>query len=246
MTRADVVGLNEHLHFTYSVDADVLTLSKRSRESGAARAPIRHEKHAIQEDPLSLALSFTALAPMAIQAQSADGRTDWPGAGQLYVGTNYQPFDRVGKDQIQHDIDRMKQAGMKVVRMGDLAWDAFEPAEGKFDFQLFDWIMDRMQAAGLKVIMGIPGQPAPIWLHKKYPGVDIVNEKGNRLDPVERYMDNTSDPNYKLRGRNDYVNTTVEAKDVPITGTMKGLISGQTWTGTLKLPPMGAELLEAP
>jgi len=146
---------------------------------------------------LACALALASLSPLAARAQSADGRTDWPGAGQLYVGTNYQPFDRADRDQIQRDIDRMKQAGMKVVRMGDLAWDAFEPAEGKFDFKLFDWIMDRMQAAGLKVIMDIPGQPAPIWLHKKYPGVDVVNEKGNRLDPVERYMDNTSDPNYR-------------------------------------------------
>jgi hypothetical protein len=47
-----------------------------------------------------------------------------------------------------------------------------------------------------------------------------------------------------VQGRPYYVNTTGEAKDVPITGTMKGLITGQTWTGTLKLPPMGAELLD--
>ncbi len=141
-------------------------------------------------------LAFAALSPVAARAQSAEGRTDWPGAGQLFVGTNYQPFDRT-REQIPRDIERMKQAGMKVVRMGDLAWDAFEPAEGKFDFRTFDWIMDQMHAAGLKVLMDIPGQPAPIWLHKKYPGVDIVNEHGIRLDPVERYMDNTSDPNYR-------------------------------------------------
>ncbi|MGM9486599.1 beta-galactosidase [Ideonella sp. YS5] len=145
---------------------------------------------------LSLALVLAALSPLAARAQSADGRTDWPGAGQLFVGTNYQPFDRT-REQVPRDIERMKQAGMKVVRMGDLAWDAFEPAEGKFDFKTFDWVMDQMAAAGLKVIMDIPGQPAPIWLHKKYPGVDIVNEKGNRLEPVERYMDDTSDPDYR-------------------------------------------------
>jgi beta-galactosidase len=91
----------------------------------------------------------------------------------------------------------MKQAGFKVVRMGDLAWDSFEPADGKFDFKLFDWTMDRMHAAGLKVIMDIPGQPAPVWLHKKYPGVNVIDQNGVRLDPAERYMDNTSDPDYR-------------------------------------------------
>jgi beta-galactosidase len=142
-------------------------------------------------------LALASFSNADVRAQSAEGHPEWPGAGQLFVGTNYQPFDRKDRDQIERDIQRMKQAGMKVVRMGDLAWDAFEPAEGKYDFTLFDWIMDRMQAAGLKVIMDIPGQPAPVWLHKKYPGADIVTERGVRLDPVERYMDDTSDPDYR-------------------------------------------------
>jgi beta-galactosidase len=147
-----------------------------------------------------LVLSTALLAPLlgggVAYAEVADGHPGWPGAGQLFVGTNYQPFDR-SRELIEQDIARMKGAGMKVVRFGDLSWDAFEPSEGKFDFSKADWIMDRMQAAGLKVILDIPGQPAPIWLHHKYPGVDVVDEKGNKLDPVERYMDNTSDPDYR-------------------------------------------------
>jgi beta-galactosidase len=144
----------------------------------------------------SAVLATAVFAAGAAHAQSADGRADWPGAGQLFVGTNYQSFDRT-REQVVHDIARMKQAGMKVVRMGDLAWDSFEPADGKFDFKTFDWIMDQMAAAGLKVILDIPGQPAPLWLHKKYPGVDIVNQYGARLNPAERYMDDTSDPDYR-------------------------------------------------
>jgi beta-galactosidase len=131
-----------------------------------------------------------------VQAQSAEGRSDWPGAGQLFVGTNYQSVDR-SDEQIRRDIARMKQAGFKVVRVGDLSWDHFEPAEGKFDFRTFDWMMDELHAAGLKVILDIPGQPAPVWLHHKYPGVDIVTQDGVRLDPAERYMDNISDPDYR-------------------------------------------------
>jgi beta-galactosidase len=142
-------------------------------------------------------LALTVFCHPAAHGQSVAGHPDWPGAGRLFVGTNYQPFDRKGRVQIEHDIQRMKQAGFKVVRMGDLSWDSFEPAEGKFDFTLFDWIMDRMHAADLKVLLDIPGQPAPIWLHQKYPGVDVVDEHGMRLDPAERYMDNTSDPDYR-------------------------------------------------
>jgi beta-galactosidase GanA len=54
----------------------------------------------------------------------------------------------------------MKQAGFNVVRMGDLSWDSFEPSQGKFDFEWFDKIMDKMQASGIRVIVDIPGLPA--------------------------------------------------------------------------------------
>jgi len=140
------------------------------------------------------AMALVALDPAV--AQGVDGHAGWPGAGQLFVGTNYQPFDR-SREQILRDIARMKAAGFKVVRMGDLSWDSFEPSEGRFDFGTFDWIMDQMQAAGLKVLMDIPGQPAPLWLHHRYPGVDIVDQHGARLDAAERYMDDTSDPDYR-------------------------------------------------
>ena len=56
--------------------------------------------------------------------------------------------------------------------------------------------MDKMHANGIRVILDIPGSPAPIWLHRAYPGVDIVNENGERLPPAERYMDDISDPDY--------------------------------------------------
>ncbi|HEX6705547.1 MAG TPA: beta-galactosidase [Albitalea sp.] len=129
-------------------------------------------------------------------AQSAEGHPDWPGASQLFAGTCYQPVDR-SLAQVKRDVALMKQSGFKVVRMGDLSWDYFEPAEGKFDFKHFDAVMEEMQAAGIKVILDIPGLPAPMWLHHKYPGVDIVNQAGTRLAPAERYMDDISDPDYR-------------------------------------------------
>ena len=48
-----------------------------------------------------------------------------------------------------------------MVRMGDLSWDAFEPAEGHFEFAWFDQILEQMNQAGIKVILDIGGSPAP-------------------------------------------------------------------------------------
>ena len=141
-------------------------------------------------------LALAAFGSGIVRAQNAEGHPEWPGPGQLFVGTCYQPVDR-SREQIQRDIERMRDAGFKVVRMGDLSWDYFEPAEGRFDFTTFDWIMDRMHEAGIKVILDIPGQPAPAWLHHRYPGVDIVTQQGTRLHAAERYMDDIGDPDYR-------------------------------------------------
>ena len=153
---------------------------------------------ALKKTLLACALTLAALGSAV--AQSAEGHPDWPGAGQLFVGTCYQPVDR-SLAQVKRDVALMKQSGFKVVRMGDLSWDYFEPAEGKFDFRHFDAVMDEMQAAGIKVILDIPGQPAPMWLHQRYPGVDIVNQAGTRLAPAERYMDDIGDPDYRRLAR---------------------------------------------
>lgn len=141
-------------------------------------------------------ISWTCPGTSLAAAQSAEVRGDWPGAGRLFVGTNYQPVDR-SPAQVRRDIALMKQSGFNVVRMGDLAWDYFEPTEGQFDFSTFDDVMDQMHAAGISVMLDIPGQPAPVWLHHRYPGVNIVTQQGVRLNPAERYMDNIADPDYR-------------------------------------------------
>jgi beta-galactosidase len=136
-----------------------------------------------------------AALSVASVAQNAPAHPNWPGPGQLFVGACYQPIDRT-PEQVDRDIAIMKRAGFNVVRMGDLSWDSFEPSQGKFTFEWFDRVMDKMQAAGIRVILDIPGSPAPIWLHRAYPGVDLVSQNGTRLPPAERYMDNISDPGY--------------------------------------------------
>jgi beta-galactosidase len=115
----------------------------------------------------------------------------------LYVGTNYHPHDDKNIEKIKSDIQLMKAAGFTSVRMGHLAWDSYEPSDGQFDFEWFDKVMDLMNEAGIKVILDIAVHPAPIWLHQKFPSIDIVDAKGNHLYPNHRYMDDAGDPNYQ-------------------------------------------------
>lgn len=116
---------------------------------------------------------------------------------ELFVGANYHPHDNKNPDKIKNDIALMKVAGFRMVRMGHLAWDSFEPAEGKFDFNWFDSVMDEMHKAGIKVILDIAIRPAPLWLRYKFPSINVSDASGNVLYPYRRYMEDIGDSNYQ-------------------------------------------------
>ncbi len=115
----------------------------------------------------------------------------------LYVGANYHPHDDKNLEKIKSDIQLMKVAGFSAVRMGHLAWDSYEPSDGVFDFEWFDKVMDMMEQAGIKVILDIAVRPAPIWLHHKYPSIDVVDKNGDVQYPNHRYMEDIGDPMYQ-------------------------------------------------
>ena len=118
-------------------------------------------------------------------AQNGLAHPHWPGPGQIFLGTRYQPID-CSPAEIDRDTAIMKHAGLNIVRMGDLSWDSFEPSQVKFEFEWFDRVMDKMQANGIRVILDIP---APVVLTG-------TSQNGTRHPPAERYMDNRSDPDY--------------------------------------------------
>jgi beta-galactosidase len=118
-------------------------------------------------------------------------------AQELYIGVNYHPHDNKSIEKIKNDIELMKDAGFNVVRMGHLAWDSYEPSEGNFAFGWFDTVMNMMNEAGIKVILDIAIRPAPIWLHYKYPSINITDKEGDVLYPNHRYMEDIGDPIYQ-------------------------------------------------
>ena len=118
-------------------------------------------------------------------------------AQELYVGANYHPHDDKNLEKVKSDIQLMKAAGFNSVRMGHLAWDSYEPSEGQFDFEWFDKVMDMMNDAGIKVILDIAVRPAPMWLHHKYPSINVVDKNGDVQYPNHRYMDDVGDPMYQ-------------------------------------------------
>ncbi len=87
----------------------------------------------------------------------------------------YMPSER-----LDEDIKLMKEAGISVVRVGESTWSLFEPREGEFEFAWMDRIIDKMHAAGIKVILGTPTYSIPAWLWYKHPEVLLERQNGEK------------------------------------------------------------------
>lgn len=114
----------------------------------------------------------------------------------LYIGANYHPHDW-DRTRWAHDLDLMKEASFHVVRLGHLCWDSFEPSDGTFCFEWMDEVMDLCAERDIGVFLDIPTRPAPTWLHKKYPSIDIVDSANTRQNAHTRYMEDVGDPHFQ-------------------------------------------------
>ena len=103
----------------------------------------------------------------------------------------YMPSERLDKD-----IQMMKECGLNVVRVGESAWGLFEPQEGVFDFKWMDRIVDKMYAAGIKVILGTPTYSIPAWMAEKHPEVLAVYQRGGKAHYGIRQNMDITNPTY--------------------------------------------------
>ena len=78
----------------------------------------------------------------------------------LYGAAYYQEY--MPDQRLDKDIELMKKAGLSVVRLGESTWSSFEPQDGQFEFAWMDRILDKFNAAGIKVIFGTPTHSVPV------------------------------------------------------------------------------------
>ncbi|MBR4422368.1 MAG: beta-galactosidase [Erysipelotrichaceae bacterium] len=96
-----------------------------------------------------------------------------------YLGVDYYP-EQWGMDLVDQDLDDIVALGADLIRIGDFAWDVFEPQEGRYDFAFFDEVIEKAKQHGLKILMCIPGATVPAWLYHKHPEIMNVDERGYR------------------------------------------------------------------
>ncbi|MCR5129911.1 MAG: beta-galactosidase [Prevotella sp.] len=114
---------------------------------------------------LAVVAAFVLTTALAKEKKGGVYQFEKPLYGAAYY-SEYTPTDR-----LDEDIRLMKEAGLSVVRVGESTWSLFEPQEGVFEFAWMDRILDKMHAAGIKVILGTPTYSIPAWMAEKYPEV---------------------------------------------------------------------------
>jgi beta-galactosidase len=86
------------------------------------------------------------------------------------LGTSYYPEWWDAKEW-EEDFAQMSALGLNTVRMGEFAWAAFEPEQGRFSFDWMDHAIDIANHHGIRVILGTPTASVPPWLYQLYPDV---------------------------------------------------------------------------
>jgi beta-galactosidase len=90
--------------------------------------------------------------------------------------TEYMPYER-----LEQDVQLMQEAGISVVRMGESSWGLWEPQDGHFEYAWMDRVVDRMQIAGIKVVLGTPTYSIPAWMYKEHPEIVITRFGGQTI-----------------------------------------------------------------
>lgn len=112
------------------------------------------------------------------------------------LGVCYYP-EHWPESMWEDDYRRMRELGFTIIRVGEFAWSIFEPAEGEFQFGLFDRAIDLAHKHGLQVVLGTPTATPPAWLTEKYPEVLNVTYEGVTLQHGMRRHYNYSSSKYR-------------------------------------------------
>jgi len=93
------------------------------------------------------------------------------------LGTCYYP-EHWPENIWAGDADRMAEAGLTWVRIGEFAWSRIEPEPGRLDWGWLDRAIDTLGAAGLRVVLGTPTATPPRWMLDRHPDMLAVDAEG--------------------------------------------------------------------
>ena len=114
----------------------------------------------------------------------------------MFFGGDYNP-EQFTPDVWEEDIERMREACVDLVTVGVFSWSRIQPAEGEFDWEWLDTILDRLHAAGIGVDLATATASPPPWAIQRYPSMLPVDENGSTYWPGTRQHYAPTSPDYR-------------------------------------------------
>jgi beta-galactosidase len=100
--------------------------------------------------------------------------------GKVGFGGDYNP-EQWPAEVWAADIELMRHAGVDLVTVGVFGWAQVEPEPGKFEFGLFDRIIDDLYDAGIHLSLATMTASPPAWLSAAHPEMLPMRAGGTRL-----------------------------------------------------------------
>ncbi|HLL65334.1 MAG TPA: beta-galactosidase [Micromonosporaceae bacterium] len=114
----------------------------------------------------------------------------------LAYGGDYNP-EQWPESVWAEDARLMRQAGVNLVSVGIFSWAFLETAEGVYEFDWFDRVLDLMHAHDVRVDLATATASPPPWFSHAYPQSLPVDADGRRLTYGSRQAYCPSSPEYR-------------------------------------------------
>jgi beta-galactosidase len=121
-------------------------------------------------------LALPLVSCRTVPAEAVRGHPDraWD---RYYLGASYYP-EWWDQSEWEKDFHEMQELDFNAVRMGEFAWAAYEPVEGRFEFAWMDRAIALANRCRIQVILGTPTASVPPWLRQRHRDVLGGSEKG--------------------------------------------------------------------
>lgn len=139
---------------------------------------------------ISALFSLASIVPASAQA------TAYADQPPLLVGAAWYP-EQWPESRWDADLSLMEGAHIHLVRVGEFAWSAMEPSEGKYEFAWLDRAIALAAKHHICVVVGTPTAAPPAWMTTKYPDTLRVDENGVRDEHGNRQQFSFVSPRYR-------------------------------------------------
>lgn len=112
------------------------------------------------------------------------------------VAVDYYP-EHWTPERVPTDLDLMRDAGVRAIRLAEFAWSRMEPTEGHYDFAWLDRVISQAAERGIRTIMCTPTATPPAWLCAKHPDIMGVEHDGRTKAFGHRRQYDPASPVYR-------------------------------------------------